>query len=194
MDIDLSPQILDAASKLADCVEEDLSATIRENLHLLLRTAIDLGQDPALIDLSESIASVASSLAVDTDPETSKAHRKNLQFLVELAGRAQEAAGPTRGGGKANHADSDEDLLTTTAAAELLGISRPTVMRLIEQGQLDHVMVGSHHRIPSPSVLEYKERRLVSRERVAAVDERGAEQPVSAYRRTVSFGQGGDVL
>lgn len=51
------------------------------------------------------------------------------------------------------------EFLTTTSAASLLGISRPTVMKLIRQGKLPAKMVGSHHRISTSAVLELLEER-----------------------------------
>lgn len=39
------------------------------------------------------------------------------------------------------------EMLTTSAAAQMLGISRPTLMKLIRNGVLKPEMVGSHHRL-----------------------------------------------
>jgi excisionase family DNA binding protein len=50
------------------------------------------------------------------------------------------------------------DVLTTSAAADLLGVTRPTVMKLIQKGELDAVMAGTHHRLRFSDVaaLQYK--------------------------------------
>jgi excisionase family DNA binding protein len=47
----------------------------------------------------------------------------------------------------------DDPMLSTGAAAELLGVSRQHVVDLCDQGLLDHVMVGSHRRIRRSAVL-----------------------------------------
>jgi excisionase family DNA binding protein len=60
------------------------------------------------------------------------------------------------------------DLLTTSAAAELLGVSRPTVMKLIRDGALASVMAGSHHRLRLRDVAAVRAER--ERARHEAVD------------------------
>lgn len=49
--------------------------------------------------------------------------------------------------------------ITTTTAATMLGVSRPTIMKYIKQGKLSSTMVGSHHRLDSNEVLEFLEKR-----------------------------------
>lgn len=43
--------------------------------------------------------------------------------------------------------------LTTTSAAEILGVSRPTLMKWVKQGRLPSHLVGSHHRFNREDVL-----------------------------------------
>ena len=49
--------------------------------------------------------------------------------------------------------------LTTSAAAALLDISRPTLMKLIESGQIASHKVGSHHRLLASDVMAAKKAR-----------------------------------
>lgn len=49
--------------------------------------------------------------------------------------------------------------LTTTVAAHILGISRPTLMKKIRDGELEAIKVGSHHRIKLAEVERFKEKR-----------------------------------
>lgn len=44
------------------------------------------------------------------------------------------------------------DVLTTSAAARLLGISRPTLMKMIDDGTLASHKVGTRHRLKSKDV------------------------------------------
>lgn len=46
--------------------------------------------------------------------------------------------------------------LTTQAAAEMLGCSRPHLVKLLEAGKIDFVKVGKHRRIRFDDVLKYK--------------------------------------
>ncbi|MGV9713972.1 helix-turn-helix domain-containing protein [Gordonia sp. NPDC003424] len=58
--------------------------------------------------------------------------------------------------------------LTTTVAAEQLGISRPTLMKLIDNGDIPAHRVGSHHRVLTDDVIEYKKKRLDRQRRALA--------------------------
>ncbi|MFH5212261.1 helix-turn-helix domain-containing protein [Antrihabitans sp. NCIMB 15449] len=49
--------------------------------------------------------------------------------------------------------------LTTQQAADLLGVSRPTVVRLITEGHLPAERVGNRHRLLLDNVLVYREAR-----------------------------------
>lgn len=51
---------------------------------------------------------------------------------------------------------SSEDL-TTEQAAAVLGVSRPTVIRLVEAGKLPVRMVGTHRRLTLGDLLAYRE-------------------------------------
>ena len=63
--------------------------------------------------------------------------------------------------------------LTTSQAANLLGVSRPFVITLIERGELPCRKVGSHRRIRLPDLLEYKQRD--DQQRHSVLDELTAE-------------------
>ena len=46
--------------------------------------------------------------------------------------------------------------ITTQAAAELLGCSRPHLVKLLENGEIKFTKIGKHRRIKYQDVLEYK--------------------------------------
>ena len=48
---------------------------------------------------------------------------------------------------------------TTTEAAALLDMSRPSLMKLINAGRIDHRMVGRHHRVPASAIQAFREKQ-----------------------------------
>lgn len=60
--------------------------------------------------------------------------------------------------------------LSTYEAAELLGVSRPTLVKLLEAGDIPHDKLsdrpGAHRRVKLSDVLVYQERRRLARRRL----------------------------
>ena len=58
--------------------------------------------------------------------------------------------------------------LTTQQAADLLGISRPTLIKALDNGKLPFTRSGTHRRLALTDVLDYREQRR--RDRYAAIE------------------------
>tara|TARA_R110000868_G_scaffold268561_1_gene527757 strand:- start:2366 stop:2845 length:480 start_codon:yes stop_codon:yes gene_type:complete len=54
--------------------------------------------------------------------------------------------------------------MTTQAAAELLGCSRPHFVKLLEKGQIPYTMVGRHRRVKFQDVIDYKKEMKLKQE------------------------------
>ena len=57
----------------------------------------------------------------------------------------------------------EEKHLTTQQAGELLGMSRPYLIRLLNAGELPYHLVGKHRRIALRDALDYAKRRASER-------------------------------
>jgi excisionase family DNA binding protein len=60
-------------------------------------------------------------------------------------------------------------MLTTQQTADILNVSRPFLISLLEKGDIPHVLVGRHRRIKANDLFDYKAQR--DKERAAALSE-----------------------
>ena len=104
----------------------------------------------------------AERLAVAEPAGTTESVPAELARIIALVLDAVAAGGTVTVG-------SLPEELTTTVAAEQLGISRPTLMRMIRDGEIAAHKVGAHHRLKTADVLALKRARLAKQR--AAFDE-----------------------
>lgn len=68
-------------------------------------------------------------------------------------------------------------VLTTQQAADVLGVSRPTLIRLLESGQIDYTTPNRHRRVRLDAVLDYQRRAVVvRRHEIEAMTREAAEE------------------
>ncbi len=107
-----------------------------------------------------SLNSERSSVSVRVGDET--------VVLPEDANRAVRSLLRDLSTGVPVHVIPADAELTTQQAADLLGLSRTYVVRLIDQGSLPAHMAGTHRRLLASDVLVYRDRRA---SKLASLDE-----------------------
>jgi len=78
---------------------------------------------------------------------------KHLNTIIDLTAQ-----------GKAITVNPVDAEITTQEAANLLNVSRPFVVKLLEERKIPHKMVGSHRRIKLKDLLVYKQQMEKERE------------------------------
>lgn len=68
--------------------------------------------------------------------------------------------------GQAVTVEPQQTILTTQEAAQRLGISRPTLVRLLEQGKIPYITPGRHRRVQLADVLAFQDRERERRGQV----------------------------
>lgn len=98
------------------------------------------------------------------------------QELYELLKQAIEALRS----GKAVTISPNDTVVTTQQAAELLGVSRPTVVKLIEDGELEATKITRHRRIRLDDVIRYRDRKMTAQFDFLAATTSLDEEPSAA--------------
>lgn len=70
--------------------------------------------------------------------------------------------------------------MTTQAAAELLGCSRPHVVKLLEEGKIEYTKVGKHRRIKYEDVINYRN-KIKSRQKKLIEEVMKADEESGLY-------------
>lgn len=114
-----------------------------------------------LLDLSRFLTHVTEPAALlGPDGETVPLPMEFYQVLVKVAEAMRL--------GKAITVAPMEQRMTTQQAADFLGISRPTLVKLLERGEIpfDQPGAGRHRRVRLNDILEYQN-KMHSRQRTA---------------------------
>lgn len=128
--------------------------------HAAMEASQALGQIQAYLRMHQ--ASSATVLLVDEDDEVQLVVPRSAvelfaRILAHMANGHGVSVVPA-------HAE-----LTTQQAADLLNVSRPFLIGLLEAGEIEFRKVGTHRRVLAGSLMEYKHRDDVRRR--AAADE-----------------------
>ena len=70
--------------------------------------------------------------------------------------------------------------ITTQAAAELLGCSRPHVIKLLESGEISYTKIGKHRRIKYQDIVDYR-RKMKAKQRQLLIEIMKADEETGLY-------------
>ena len=124
---------------------------------------------------SVSPYTVAEPTAEDMAAVKSALDKADGDARIDLADLPQDAAAMVRrlledyAAGRRPRVIPDEADVSTFQAADILNVSRPHVIKLIEEGAMPFRMVGTHRRIRLADVMRYK--AIKDRSSDAAMDE-----------------------
>ena len=126
---------------------------------------------------------LAGRLAIGADTRPLAIRTPNGEIdLPEPARRAVEKLLTELAAGSTVHVFADDHGMTTQEVAELLGLSRTFVVRLIDTGKLTAHFVGTHRRVRAADALAYAGQRQARLQGVAAIT--AADNAVGVpYRR-----------
>ncbi|WP_078285642.1 helix-turn-helix domain-containing protein [Mycobacteroides chelonae] len=136
------------------------------------------GEAPDIHDLASALASDREFHLVDefghTFPVTTELQTVLAQVLTALSA------------GQAVTLDSLRTLLSTQEAANLLGISRPTLVKLLESGEIPFTKPGRHRRVQLQHLLDFQRLQRERRsEELATMTAEAADD--DAYRAVNGF-------
>jgi excisionase family DNA binding protein len=113
-----------------------------------------------LISALQKTSSDYPEIEIEDSEEKIKVPRRALEFLAQILKETSK--------GKPISIVPIATELTTQAAAEVIGCSRPHLIKLLEKGEIKFTKVGKHRRIKYRDVVAYKhkvkeeQRRLLS--------------------------------
>lgn len=136
----LRPRGSDAAAQMMGAVYAnepgpDESALARDALAQVRRALDDQPRGPV-------------QLTIDDGPEVVTVPRVAVDLLVRVLANLAAGQGVTL---VPAHAE-----LTTQQAADILNVSRPYLIKLLDENKIDYRIVGTHRRIKASSLMDYK--------------------------------------
>lgn len=104
----------------------------------------------ALASVIEQLKSENPEIQIEETQERIKVPLNALKFLGEILKAMSQ--------GKPFSLVPVATEVTTQKAAEIIGCSRPHLVKLLEEGQIEYTKVGKHRRVKFEDVMKYKKR------------------------------------
>lgn len=126
----------------------------------------------ALAAVIEQLQSDTPEIEIEETQEKIKIPLNALKFLGEIL--------KTMSQGKPFSIVPVATEVTTQKAAEILGCSRPHLVKLLEDGKIDFTKVGKHRRVKFEDVMEYK-KNMKKRQKQHLIDMMTSDEELGIY-------------
>lgn len=126
----------------------------------------------ALAAVIEQLQSDTPEIEIEETQEKIKIPLNALKFLGEIL--------KTMSQGKPFSIVPVATEVTTQKAAEILGCSRPHLVKLLEDGKIDFTKVGKHRRVKFEDVMEYK-KNMKKRQKEYLIDMMKSDEDLGIY-------------
>lgn len=127
---------------------------------------------PQLSSVLSHISSEETEIEIEETNERIKIPSRALKFLGEIL--------KAMGEGKPISIVPIATEVTTQKAAELLGCSRPHLVKLLEDGEIEYIKVGKHRRVKFEDVLAYR-RKMKEEQKRNIIDIMESDEELGLY-------------
>lgn len=126
----------------------------------------------ALASVIDQLQSENPEIEIEETQERIKVPLSALKFLGEILKAMSQ--------GKAFSLVPMATEVTTQKAAEILGCSRPHLVKLLEDGQIEYTKVGKHRRVRFEDVMKYK-KKLKKNQKQHIIDIMNSDEELGLY-------------
>lgn len=126
----------------------------------------------ALASVIEQLKSENPEIEIEETQERIKIPLNALKFLGEIL--------KTMSQGKPFSLVPVATEVTTQKAAEILGCSRPHIVKLLEDGEIEYTKVGKHRRVRFEDVMNYK-RKMKKSQKQHIIDIMKSDEELGLY-------------
>ncbi|MEO6719399.1 MAG: helix-turn-helix domain-containing protein [Ferruginibacter sp.] len=126
----------------------------------------------ALAAVIEQINSEQTEIEIEETKEKIKIPLSALQLLGDIL--------KAMGQGKLISLVPIATEMTTQAAAEILGCSRPYLVKLLEEGKIEFTKVGKHRRIKFEDIIKYKQ-QMKEQQKQNIIDIMNSDEETGLY-------------
>ena len=126
----------------------------------------------ALASTIEQLRSENPEIEIEETDEKIKIPLKALKFLATILRALSE--------GRPVSIVAGATEMTTQSAAEMLGCSRPFLIRILEEGKIPFTKVGRHRRIRAEDVIQYK-RKMKAEQKALLIDIMNGDEELGLY-------------